>query len=216
MKCKNCGFELEEGALFCRKCGTAAPKEPESPAKKPLLNRKKLHSRVAPLIALGVLLVLVLIVVIVCAASCSKRTTKYESPDALIDDVVNALETGDGARLYDMTKLSESFLGAHPETFGEGDSPAAVMKGYYTRLADDFCAQMNERFPEGFRLDSRLTAEFRVDSEIYETNRALGLEAETCATVTGPLTVNGETVADLYLVMVQLDGTWQLLVLYLC
>ena len=28
MKCKNCGATLDEGALFCRKCGTAVPEAP--------------------------------------------------------------------------------------------------------------------------------------------------------------------------------------------
>lgn len=28
MKCKNCGATLDEGALFCRKCGTAVPETP--------------------------------------------------------------------------------------------------------------------------------------------------------------------------------------------
>ena len=34
MKCKNCGAPLDEGALFCRRCGTAAPKTPEPAGKR--------------------------------------------------------------------------------------------------------------------------------------------------------------------------------------
>ena len=34
MKCKNCGATLDEGALYCRKCGTAVPQKPESKPKR--------------------------------------------------------------------------------------------------------------------------------------------------------------------------------------
>ncbi len=219
MKCKNCGFDLDEGALFCRKCGTAVPKTPEQPEKKRGLQIPDLSgllkNRRLLLIAACAALAILLIVVIVCATSCGKRTTRYDTADEVFEAAIDALKRGDGEQLYAMTTLSETILGEHPETFGEGDSPAAVMKGYYRRLAGDFRTQMTERFGKDAALVPQLTETTHTGAEIYETNRALGLEAEEYVSADGILSVNGETAAELYLVAVKLDRGWKLLVLYL-
>ena len=238
MKCKNCGATLDQGALFCRKCGTAAPKAPE-PKKNMLsglrqrlsaawawcadrvsmIRNAKIWKNRRLLLAGGAALALLvlLIVIIASAASCGAKKTGFKTSDQLIEVAVDALERGDGERLYEMTKLSESLLGAHREVFGEGDTPEAVMRGYYTRLADGFRSKMTERYGKRFELEPQLSISTQTGSEIFETNRALGMEAEEFVTAKGFFSVDGEVVADteLYLVAAKLDGEWKLLVLYL-
>ena len=233
MKCKNCGATLDEGALFCRKCGTAVPQTPEPkktqrtnpvlPWLKQQLARGKerisgllKNRRLLMTVGAGVALLLVLIIVITSAVSCSGEKTAFRTSDEVIDAAIDALGKGDGERLYRMTALSEKVLGAHPEVFGEGDTPEAVMKGYYARLAGDFKAQMTERYGKDFALSSLLTLEktTRTGSEIFESNRALGIEAEDYVSASGSLSV-GEDTVQLYLVAANTDGGWKLLVLYL-
>ena len=176
MKCKNCGATLDEGALFCRKCGTAAPREPEPMPQKRVRQRSDGKSRIAEWFAkcfawgkdrferirqariwknkrfltvsgAALALLVVLIVVIVSAASCGGKTRiVFETSDDVIAAAIEALEQGDGERLWKMTETSEQLLGAHPEVFGEGDSPEAVMQRYYVQLADDFYTRMAERY----------------------------------------------------------------------
>ena len=254
MKCKNCGATLDEGALFCRRCGTSVPQEPEPEpkrkhkAKKTALSGIKdrvfgwfgkvgkwfsgmfaqIRNRFARLKtakpaqkrrflllsgACAALLV-VLIVVIVCAASC-KKPRKYETPEKLTEAVIETLEKGDGEALYEMTGLSVKVLGEHTELFGAGDTPEAVMRGYYERLAGDLFTELTAQYGEGFRLEGETETTIVTDTTIFETNRALGLEAERYAEVTGPLTVNGESVTNLRIVAVELDGAWKLLAVYL-
>lgn len=220
MKCKNCGAELDEGALFCRKCGTAAPAVPEKPEKKASFGAalsNLLKNRRLLLCLAGAVLLVVLIVVIVCASSCGKKTTHYDTPEAVFDAAICALEAGDGETLYEMTTLSEPLLGAHPETFGEGDFPEAVMRGYYDRLASGFRTRITEQFGENAVPVAQMTTETHTGSEIYETNRALGLEAEEYRSANVTFTVDGEPAAnaEVYLVAVGLDGEWKLLVVYL-
>ncbi len=234
MKCKNCGATLDEGALFCRKCGTAAPKPEPKPKKKSglhidLSGVKKLFRKAKEHIAAllknrrfmtfagaALAFLLVLIIVIVSVASCKGTgTTGFKTPEEAANAAVIALQDGDGERLYRMTTLSESLLGRHPEVFGEGDTPEAVMKGYYTKLADDMNAQLTERF--GREAALRLEAEPRLLSgtDIFESNRALGAEAAQYAEIEGPLSVDGETVRYVRMVAAEIDGEWKLIVLYL-
>ena len=71
MKCKNCGATLDEGALFCRKCGTAVPQTPEPTQKKrlafklPDLSGLLKNRRLLVSLGAGLALLLVLIIVIV-------------------------------------------------------------------------------------------------------------------------------------------------------
>ncbi len=322
MHCNNCGAPLDEGALFCRKCGTsvsettetspfsdvkpkekspftdrkprnkhrsadaepkektpspfadaepkektpspfadAEPKEkplssaeaepeeplilsneePEEPLvlsetepeePKPERKPKRIKERKTPkqlrlpdlktlpkktrLMLLGgaaALLLVILTVVIVSVVSCGKAQ-KFTSPDAVKDAVIDALNRGDGERLAALAKISAPFLGKHPETYGEGDTPEAVMRGYYGRTADDLRTKLVARFGPDYRLEGTIETKLLSGSEIFETNRALGLEAPQYAEMTGPLTVNGETVASLRIVAAELDGEWKLIAAY--
>jgi len=258
MKCKNCGATLDEGALFCRKCGTAVA---EKPAPKPVQTKRKQtkrggsgasglldrilgffsavgewfsrafawigdrftairnakiwkNRRLLMTIGAALALLVLLIVVISCAASC-RKPEKYQTPDEVTAAVVEALEQGDGEKLYRMSTLSEKALGVHTETFGAGDTPEAVMRGYYARLAGDLQMQLAERYGKEYRLEGQLTTKIVSDTSIYETNRALGLEAAEYAEISGPLSVSGETVTNIHIVAADVDGEWKLLVVYL-
>ncbi len=172
------------------------------------------NRRLLMLTGIGAALLVVLIVVIASAASC-KKPKKLDTPEAVTAAVLEALNGGDGETLYEMTVLSVKTLGAHPEEFGEGETPEAVMQGYYERLARAFHAEMTERFGETFTLEEQTESELITGTEIFETNRALGLEATQYAEITGPLTVNGEQVKNIHIVAVELDGEWKPLVVYL-
>ncbi|MBR0507540.1 MAG: zinc ribbon domain-containing protein [Clostridia bacterium] len=217
MKCRNCGAELDEGALFCRKCGTAAPTPGEGKAKKRALKlpdfQKLLKNRRLLTIIGGCAAVLLLLILILCLATCGKAKTGFSTADEAFDAALDALKAGDGERLSDLTKTSEAFLGAHPETFGEGDSPEAVMKGYYKRLANDFAA-VRKTYGTDAAVEAQLETETLTGSAIFEANRALNVDAEEYATAKGSLTINGETVKDVYLAAAKLDGEWKLIVVY--
>ncbi len=254
MKCKNCGATLDEGALFCRKCGTSVLKVPEPEPKRNRKAKKTAFSGIFDrvsgwfgrvgkwfsgtyaairnrfaglktakpaqkrrfLLLSGVCaaLLIILIIVIASAVSC-KKTVQYETPEKLTEAVINALREGDGETLYKMTGLSVKVLGEHTETFGAGDTPETVMQRYYERLAGDLYTDLTARYGDGYKLEGTPETTLVKDTTIYETNRALGLEAETYAEVTTPLSVEGEPVKTLYLVAVELDGEWKLLVVYL-
>lgn len=270
MYCRNCGAKLEDGALFCRKCGTsvlaegekpsaltgrsaakkgseqsvfldrgAEKKKPEKPAaadrppkretpavpadpepfpedfpvrKTP--KRRRLNKR-GRLIVIGAaaLLLIVLTVVIVSVTSC-KKPERFTSPEAVQNAVIAALEQGDGARLSGMAKVSEPVLGRHPETYGDGSTPEAVMRGYYDRLAGGLFERLSERYGSGFRLEAATETRLVTGTEIFEPNRTLNIEAERYAEITGTLSVNGETVGNIRIVAAELDGEWKLLIVY--
>ena len=254
MKCKNCGATLDEGALFCRRCGTSVPQEPEPEPMRKHKAKKAVFSGITDRITgwfgkLGkwfsgtyaqirnrfaglktakpeqkrrflllsgacAALLVVLIVVIVCAVSC-KKPVKYETPEQLTETVIETLEKGDGETLYNMAGLSHKVLGEHTELFGAGDTPEAVMQGYYERLAGDLHAGLTAEYGEGYRLEGETETTIVTDTAIFETNRALGLEAERYAEVTGPLYVGDAFVTNLRVVAVELDGEWKLLAVYL-
>ena len=218
MKCRNCGAELDEGALFCRKCGTAVPETKEAAPKKrafrlPDVSKLLKNRRAAIAIGAGAA-ALLLLILILCLTTCGGTKTGFRSADEAFSAAVEALEAGDGERLYRMTETSAAFLGTHPETFGEGDSPEAVMKDYYKRLANNFAALRKTYGTDG-AVESRFETETLTGSAIFEANRALGVDAEEYAAAKGPLTINGETVGSVYLVAAKLDGEWKLIVLYL-
>jgi len=255
MKCKNCGATLDEGALFCRRCGTSVPQEPEPEPKRKQRKPKenalsgitdkvagwfgKIGKRCSGTFAMirnrfarlktakpaqkrrfllmtgaCAALLIVLIVVIACAASCNRRV-KYETPEKLTEAVIETLGKGDGETLYNMAALSHKVLGEHTELFGAGDTPEAVMQGYYERLAGDLSAELTAQYGKGYRLEGRTETTVISDTTIFETNRALGLEAERYAEVTGPLFVGDAFVTNLRVVAVELDGEWKLLAVYL-
>lgn len=219
MKCRNCGAELDVGALFCRKCGTAVPEQPEKPKKKLALPKIDLsgllkNKKLLMMLGAGALLLIVLAVVIVCASSC-RKTERFESPDDVAQAVLTSLKKGDGKALADMAQLSAPLLGTHPEVFGEGGTPQAVMKGYYTRLAEGLQKTLTDRYGKDWRLDASLSTERVTDTSIFETNRALDIEASQFAVVSGPLTVDGEPVGTIRIVAAELDGEWRLLVVYI-
>lgn len=253
MKCRNCGATLDEGALYCRKCGTSVAPLPETKPKRATgkkranngwlariaawiegiaawcsdafmrikdwfagLKRSKFfkNRRLLMLTGVGAALLLVLIIVIASAASCGKAK-KYRTPEETAAAVIEALEAGDGKTLCELTKLSENVLGKHPETFGAGDSPEAVMQGYYERLAGDLYTSLSAQYGKGFKLSGQLETTIVTDTSIFETNRALGLEAAQYAEIAGPLSVDGATVTNIHIVAVELNGEWKPLVVYL-
>lgn len=225
MKCKNCGAMLDEGALFCRKCGSAAPAAPEPnrtilsrlhlSAWKERIRRILKNKRLLMMIGAAAAILLVLILIIATAASCSAKKTDFASPEEVAAAAVKALEKGDGERLRTLAAVSEPLLGAHPEQFGEGDSPKAVMQGYYAGLSNDLYSLLIERYGKRASLDAETTTRILSGTDVFEANRALGIEAEEYAIVSGPLSVDGETIKDLYLVAANQSGRWKLIVLYL-
>ena len=257
MYCKNCGARLDDGALFCRKCGTSATDESKQPMPGPGLAAPEPDRQGAPnpfvdvpqrkpnrthrikkrettgekpenanarsdaknrrlllLICLAALAAVAATVVIVSVASCKK--SEQTKASATLEDVQNAvldaLERGDGEALASLAKLSEPLLGAHPEEFGEGDTPEAVMRGYYDRLAGDFYANISEWYGEGFRLSAELLTEYYADTRIFEENRALGIDGSQYAVLSGPIYVGDDEVGTLRIVAVELNGEWKLLV----
>jgi hypothetical protein len=252
MKCKNCGAPLDEGALFCRRCGTAAPKTPEPAGKRTVkmnassgasdrirdlaartgawfsgtfdtirgrfggLRDSKLfrNRRLLMLAGAGAALLLVLIIVIASAASCRKQA-HYQTTEELTAAVIDALDAGDGNRLYKMSKLAHKTLGEHKEIFGEGSTPEAVMEGYYKRLTYEVNVRRAEIEDVDGALNGQLETRIVTDTSIYETNRALGLEATQYAEITGLLLEEDAFVANLRIVAVELDGEWRLLVVYI-
>ena len=218
MKCRNCGFELDEGALFCRKCGTAVPEPNASEPKARAFRLPDLSAffgnkkRMVPIgVGAAVLLALILILSLV---SCGGKKTRFQTAEETFAAAVEALEAGDGERLYQLTQASETVLGAHPEIFGEGNTPAAVMKGYYARLAGEFKAKL-DAYGGSYELLPLLETETLTGSQIFEANRTLNLDAEAYASASGALSVNGETAANVYLVAAHFDGAWELLAVYL-
>ena len=222
MHCKNCGAPLDEGAQFCRKCGAGVD---ETPEKETLSFPKQLASFFQNLwskltgspkllypIAGGVLLLTIALVLILSIASCSHKALK--TPEDVADAVVSALQDGDGDALASLAKISAPFLGRHTEQFGEGDSPEAVMKQYYRTLADGLYDRLRETYGKGFLLEAQLEAEISSGTAVFEPNRALNIEAEQYAVLSGPLTVSGNAVGTLRLIAAQLNGEWKLLVVY--
>jgi uncharacterized membrane protein YvbJ len=111
MKCKNCGFELDEGALFCRKCGTAAPAPEQSAAKKrgsrlPDLSKLLKNRRLLTVTGVGAA-ILIALILILCLATCGKTETRFQTADEAFAAAIDALKAGDGERLYAMTETSE-------------------------------------------------------------------------------------------------------------
>ena len=74
---------------------------------------------------------------------------------------------------------------------------------------------MIERYGKRASLDAETTTRILSGTDVFEANRALGIEAEEYAIVSGPLSVDGETIKDLYLVAANQSGRWKLIVLYL-
>lgn len=216
MHCKNCGAPLDEGALFCRKCGAQATQPPERETRpsffQNLLSKLKTDRKLLYPIAGGVLLLVIALILILCVTSCSRRTPK--TPEEIADAVVAALQTGDGDRIRDLAATSEPFLGRHTEQFGEGDSPEAVMRAYYRALADGLHTRLSDAYGKDFVLEAQLQAEISTGTAIFEPNRALAIDAEQYAVLSGPLTVSGSEVGTLRLVAAELSGEWKLLVVY--
>ena len=223
MNCKNCGAPLDEGAQFCRRCGTSidsmTERETKPAKKKPTSffadlwtkltgNRMLLYP-----IAGGVLLLVIALILVISIVSCSHQALK--SPEDVADAVVTALEKGDGDALAELAKISAPFLGRHTEQFGEGDSPETVMKNYYRTLAGDLKSRLTEAYGKDYLLETQLQAEFSSGTAVFEPNRALEIDAEQYAVLSGPLTVSGNTVGTLRLVTAQLNGEWKLLIVYI-
>lgn len=232
MNCKNCGAPLPTGARFCKKCGTEVPAEPVTKARPAVLAKlssaarrvgeavKKLfrhpifhNKKQLLMIGGGAAALLLALILILSIASC--RPKKAKTPEDVADAVLSALESGDGKALAGMASLSEKVCGAHPEVFGTGDTPHAVMSGYYRELVESHHAQWKERYGKNFRLSSQLTATYYTDTEVFEINRALEIDAAQYAVMDGPLLVNDEAVGSIRITVVEWGGAWQLLVVYL-
>ena len=236
MNCRNCGAPLDPGARFCRKCGTDVPQEPltvprTSAIKKieqtaagwfskaragvkkwfdaPFFHNKKLLIGIGG----GAVALIVLLVLILSIASCAPK--KLKSIDAVQNAVLSALKDGDGKTLWKMTELSEAVCGAHPEIFGEGDTPQKVMRAYYDRLATVHCEQWKQAYGKDFTLEARLTPTVYSGSDVFEINRALDLDAEQYTVLTGPVLIDNAVVATLSMTVVEWQGEYRLLVLYI-
>ena len=215
MNCKNCGAPLNEGAQFCKRCGTAVTPTDEPHAKRAfsaLWEKCKNNRPVLYAIAGGLVLLVVALILVICVTSCGRSALK--TPEDVADAVIAALEKGDGDALCALAKTAEPFLGRHTEQFGEGDTPADVMRGYYRTLADSLYQRLSDAYGKRFALNALLSTEIVSDSGVFEPNRALNIEAEQYAILTGPLTVEGSTVGTLRLVAALQDGAWKLLVVY--
>lgn len=229
-RCRVCGAELDEGALFCRTCGAAASPEPEHAdesvpehaehaPKKHAAHRKrfrlpKLNRRLLAAIGIAALLLAVLVTVIVCAVSCGGKDG-FQTPDELKDAVIAALEKGDGDRLQALAKTSEPILGQHPEEFGEGKTPNAVMQNYYRTMAKSLKTRLDEQYGKGFRLELPAETTLLTGADTYETNRALGVDAPQYAVIGGTLFVEGNSVGTISMTAAEIDGEWKLLVVYI-
>ena len=232
MKCKNCGATLDEGALFCRKCGTAVPQQPEPekhkftlPIQLPKLPKFKkpdwklpdlsglFHNKKVLLMGgIALLLLIVLITVIVAAASC--KPDRFNTPEDVQAAVIDALQDGDGDRLAKLAKTSEAFFGQHPEQFGEGRSPEAVMKGYYNRLADDVQEKRVAQYGKRSELSVDSETETLTGTAIFQENDALEIDATAYAVLTGPLLADGQPLMNLRIVAAEIDGRWKLIAVY--
>ena len=217
MNCKNCGAPLSEGAQFCKRCGTAVT-DAKAPSKKPRTlrqlweNVKRSRAVLLP-IAAGVLLLLLALILVISVVSCSRA--KLKTPEAVGDAVVAALQKGDGDTLYELSRTSVPFLGQHTEQFGEGDTPETVMRQYYRTLADTLHQRLKETYGKRFTITSDLTVTLVSDTAVFEPNRALEIEAEQYAILTGPLSVSGTDEGTLRLVAAKLNNEWKLLIVYL-
>ena len=213
MNCRNCGAPLDEGARFCRKCGTSVPEQASFSPKPSLLSRVKGNKPALYLIGAGVLILLVALILVVSVVSCSRNHLR--SPEAVTEAVLSALESGDGNRLCTLAKTSEPLFGRHPEEFGAGDTPHAVMQGYYRALADSMRAKRIELGGKRFALGESANTRLVSGSEIFESNRALDVDATQYAVTSGPLTVDGEAMANIQIVAAEIDGEWKLIVVYI-
>jgi len=213
MNCQNCGAPLEEGAFFCRKCGTSVPQQSAVQPKPTLLSRLKSNKAALILLAAGAAVLLLTLVLILSVVSCSR--SRFRTPEAVNEAVLGALSNGDGDRLCTLAKTSEPFLGQHPEAFGAGDTPHAVMQGYYRTLAESMRIRLLERGGKRFALGEQTETRFVSGSEIFESNRSLDVDAAQYAVTSGPLTVDGEAMATINITAAELDGEWKLIVVYI-
>ncbi len=225
MYCRNCGAPLPPDARFCRKCGTDVPAAPvvvpkRSFPKKAIAAVKKwfdrpiFHNKRALLSICGGAALLVLILILILSiASC--RPKKLRSADEVADAVIAALETGDGKALAKLASLSEPLTGQHPEIFGEGDTPHEVMQNYYRTLADERYAQWKAAYGKGFTLVPQLETAVYSGTDVFEINRALDIDAERYAVLSGTLSVGDAFAANISMTVVEWQGEWRLLVLYL-
>ena len=173
-------------------------------------DRKKRKYLLLGGIAAGLLLTIVIVLVVCCGRKASFKTT-----NDLMNAVVNALKAGDGERLLEMTELSEKFIEANPQVLGEGDSPHDVMKAYYASLAGTFAARLRMSCGEDYTLMPWFESVERTGTDAEIGNLVYGLDAEEYMEKYGFFTVDGEVVADAYIVMAKLNGRWRLIVVTL-
>ena len=161
----------------------------------------------------AVALLVLILILILSIASC--RPKKLRSADEVADAVIAALETGDGKALAKLASLSEPLTGQHPEIFGEGDTPHEVMQNYYRTLADERYAQWKAAYGKGFTLVPQLETAVYSGTDVFEINRALDIDAERYAVLSGTLSVGDAFAANISMTVVEWQGEWRLLVLYL-
>ena len=155
--------------------------------------------------------VAIVIVIVVCCG----RKVGFKTTNDLMNAVVEALKADDGQRLLEMTELSEKFLESNPGLFGESDSPEDIMRTYYADLAGPFAARLKAAYGEDCDFMPWFESIERTETDAETGNLAFGLEAEEYMEKYGFFTVDGEVVADAYIVMAKLNGRWRLIVVTL-
>lgn len=188
------------------------PACPDPSADAPERSRRE---RRRSMLFLGGIAVALLVTIVIVIVICCGRKVGFKTTNDLMNAVVEALKAGDDERLLEMTELSEMFIEANPLTFGRGDAPDAVMKTYYTDLAGTFAARLKASYGEDYTLLPWFESIERTGTDAEAGNLAYGLDAEEYEEKYGFFTVDGEVIADAYIMMAKLNGRWRLIVVTL-
>ena len=162
----------------------------------------------------GIAVALLGTVVILLVLFCGRRTS-FKTTSELSFAAAEALQAGDDQRLFKMTELSEKFLESNPGLLGEGDLPEDIMRTYYAGLAGPFSARLRAAYGENCYLMPWFESIERTGTDAETGNLAFGLEAEEYMEKYGFFTVDGEVVADAYIMMAKLNGRWKLIIVTL-
>ena len=85
----------------------------------------------------------------------------------------------------------------------------------FRELRRAFAKEEKEQYDREITLMLEAEPRLLSGTDIFESNRALGVEAAQYAEIDGPLSVDGETVRYVRMVAAEINGEWKLIVLYL-